>query len=286
VFAVLPTLLTLGNGACGFAAITVAAHVGPDGEHDLYVAALLIFLAMLFDVLDGSVARWAKQTSDFGGQLDSLCDAVSFGVAPAFLMLRIQQSMTDPNSGQPLQEVFSYPARLLWVIAALFALCALLRLARFNVETEEDDSHDHFSGLPSPAAAATIASFPIALRELRERMETPSGAWHQVAEWVIPIVHYSLPLITLAVAVLMVSRFRYAHVFNQLFRGHRGRLHLIQVIFTAAIVFVVREALPLIFCVFAFTPPVQSAWREITGRRRPPRAPGGDEVVSQRARQE
>lgn len=68
MFAVFPTLLTLGNAACGFGAITFAAKVGPDpaGEHDLFLAAVFIFLAMLFDMLDGSVARWAKQTSEFG----------------------------------------------------------------------------------------------------------------------------------------------------------------------------------------------------------------------------
>lgn len=277
MFAVLPTLLTLGNAACGFGSITFAAKVGPDdpGANELFVSAFLIFLAMLFDMLDGSVARWAKQTSDFGAQLDSLCDAVSFGVAPAFLMLRINFSMTraaDLDNAATLVSQFDpfYPPRLLWVIAALFALCALLRLARFNVETEEDDSHAHFSGLPSPAAAATVASFPIALKELRFRA-MGEGTWHRVADWLIPLAHYSLPLITLAVAVLMVSRFKYAHIFNQLFRGHRSRVHLITIIFTFAIVFLVREAMPLIFCVFAFTPPVRSAWREVTGRR--PRSP-------------
>ncbi|HEV3301670.1 MAG TPA: hypothetical protein VG055_18595 [Planctomycetaceae bacterium] len=72
----------------------------------------------------------------------------------------------------------------------------------------------------------------------------------------------------------MVSRFRYAHFFNQLFRGHRSRLRLIQIILMFAIVFVLREAKPLIFCSFAFTPPAQSAWRELmrrglkTGHRR------------------
>ena len=59
------------------------------GNRFLFISAVLIFLAMLFDMLDGSVARLARQTSEFGAQLDSLCDAVSFGVAPAFLMLRI-----------------------------------------------------------------------------------------------------------------------------------------------------------------------------------------------------
>jgi CDP-diacylglycerol--serine O-phosphatidyltransferase len=273
MFAVLPTLLTLGNGACGFGAITYAARIGPDpaGEHFLFISAFLIFLAMLFDMLDGSVARLARQTSDFGAQLDSLCDAVSFGVAPAFLMLRLLHSMEPDSTGAipfdpRFQPFFEYPSRLLWVIACLFALCALLRLARFNVETDEEDSHSFFSGLPSPAAAATIASFPIALMELRDRAHSPEGAWRTLAEWLIPATYFVLPLVTLAVAVLMVSRFRYVHFFNQLFRGHRSRLRLIQIIFTLATVFLLREATPLIFCYFAFMPPVRSAWREINQR--------------------
>jgi CDP-diacylglycerol--serine O-phosphatidyltransferase len=268
VFAVLPTLLTLGNAACGFGAITYAARVGPDpAEHFLFISAVLIFLAMLFDMLDGSAARLARQTSDFGAQLDSLCDGVSFGVAPAFLMLRLLHWM-EAESGQlenQFQPYFEYPSRLLWVIACLFALCALLRLARFNVETDEEDSHTFFSGLPSPAAAATIASFPIALMGLRNRA-LAEGAWQSLAQFLIPATYLLLPAITLSVAVLMVSRFRYAHFFNQLFRGHRSRLRLIQIILTFAIVFVFREAMPLIFCYFAFTPPVQSAWRELTRR--------------------
>jgi CDP-diacylglycerol---serine O-phosphatidyltransferase len=270
--------LTLGNAACGFGAITYAARVGPDPvDSYLFVSALLIFLAMLFDMLDGSVARLARQTSDFGAQLDSLCDAVSFGVAPAFLMLQLLHSMgrhpsavDQPDSTLNLPDLhfpplFEYPSRLLWVIGCLFALCALLRLARFNVETDEEDSHAFFSGLPSPAAAATIASFPIALSGLRSRA-LQEGAWRTLAEWLIPATYLLLPAITLSVAVLMVSRFRYAHFFNQLFRGHRSRLRLIQIILTFAIVFVLREAMPLIFCYFAFTPPAQSAWRELMRR--------------------
>src|SRR4051794_17117377 len=103
MFWVLPTLLTLGNAVCGFGAITFAAKVGPTSlegtellqpsvggrfGNELFVAAILIFLGMLFDMLDGRAARWAKHTTDFGAQLDSLCDAITFGVAPAFLMLQ------------------------------------------------------------------------------------------------------------------------------------------------------------------------------------------------------
>lgn len=284
LIAVLPTLLTLGNAACGFGAITYAAKVGPeyldhassigggltsmlgstpgtfnsfDNQH-LFIAAVLIFVAMLFDALDGSAARWTNQTSEFGAQLDSLCDAISFGIAPAFLMLQMIQFRTE------------YHPRLLWVIALLFAVCTILRLARFNVETDEEDTHDGFSGLPSPAAAGTVASFPIAMRglqKLAEDSDTESFA-QTVAQWLIPAVEMSLPWITLAVAALMVSRIHYAHVFNQLFTGRRSRRHVIQLVFSFALVFLVRElAIPVLFCYFAFSAPIHAFWGEVISGR-------------------
>ena len=93
MFAVVPTLLTLGNAVCGFGSITFATKVGPGVTegNELLVAALLLLAAMVFDMLDGHAARWAKMTSDFGAQLDSLCDVISFGVAPAFIMLKFPQ---------------------------------------------------------------------------------------------------------------------------------------------------------------------------------------------------
>jgi CDP-diacylglycerol--serine O-phosphatidyltransferase len=95
----LPTLFTLGNLVCGFYAIVVAARIDKPEELPTQVvssdlgnimqAAILIFAAMLFDALDGHVARLARTSSDFGAQLDSLCDLVSFGVAPAFLLVKM-----------------------------------------------------------------------------------------------------------------------------------------------------------------------------------------------------
>ena len=269
MFAVLPTLLTLANAACGFGAITFAAKVGPEpaeGYH-LLIAGWLIFLAMVFDMLDGSAARWARLTSEFGAQLDSLCDAISFGVAPAFLMIQFTRYKHD--LGRYLDPWFEYHPRLLWVIATLFVVCALLRLARFNVEADEEDSHDTFSGLPSPAAAGTVASFPIAMHGLRDLIAPGSdAATTAVAEWLTPFLKISLPLLTFAVACLMVSRFRYAHVFNQVFRGQKNRQHLIQLVFTLAAIAMVREmALPLIFCYFAFSAPSRWLWSEVVARR-------------------
>lgn len=266
VFAVLPTMMTLGNAFCGFAAITYAAKVGPDaaevaGMH-LLTAAVYIYLAMVFDALDGRVARWANQTSEFGAQLDSLCDAVSFGCAPAFLMLQFAEYTSGFHS--QIKWGLFHP-RVLWVVGALYVVCALLRLARFNVETDEDDSHNFFSGLPSPAAAGAVASFPIAMLEVKKLMAGSDDAVPAIArrigEFLNDTAGKALPLVTLAVACLMVSRIRYSHVFNQLFSGKRGRGHLIQIVFTVAVVFVVHElAVPLIFCYFAFASPLRAAW--------------------------
>ena len=105
--ALLPTLLTLGNGVCGFGSLTLAAHeIDPSkADERLFFAGMLIFAAMGFDLFDGLVARLIKQTSRFGAQLDSLCDAVSFGLAPAFLVLK---------------STYFYHPRFLWVICVLY----------------------------------------------------------------------------------------------------------------------------------------------------------------------
>ncbi len=283
LFAVLPTMLTLGNAACGFGAITFAAKVGPDtaGGAELFVASVLIFLAMLFDVLDGSAARLTHQTSEFGAQLDSLCDAISFGLAPAFLMLQFVSPTHHLNLLQDLLEgaqvsLFEYPRKLLWVIGALYVVCALLRLARFNVETEEEDSHEAFSGLPTPAAAGTIASFPIAMRGLATFAGDPTSPLHDVARRAITGIAMLLPLITLGVAVLMVSRLHYSHVFSQMVNGRRSRSHVLQIVFTAAMVFLVKElALPVIFCTFAFSTPLRAGWNDYVAPYLRPRGSSG-----------
>lgn len=268
MFAVLPTMLTLGNAVCGFGAITFAAKVdlatrtgwGKTDTDCLFIAALLIFLAMVFDALDGRAARWAKQTSQFGAELDSLCDAISFGVAPAFILIKFSPE---------------FHPRLLWAIAVLFVLGAILRLARFNVETDEEDTHEFFSGLPSPAAAGTVASFMIAypeLEDLAQPVAENATAWdsiaHTFAIYALPALQFLLPIVALSCACLMVSRVKYSHVFNQWFRGRRSYQHILQLVIGLVAVFMVRElAVPLIFCVFAFGSPLKAAWATVLPRR-------------------
>ena len=273
VFAVLPTLLTLGNAACGFGAITIAAKVGPEnlGGRELLYAGGLIFLAMLFDALDGSAARLTNQTSEFGAQLDSLCDAISFGAAPAFLMLQLarpEHNIIALYERHPLLAERIYHPRVLWVIAVLYCLCAILRLARFNVETDEEDTHEGFSGLPSPAAAGVIASFPIALHGLGDLATNDVSPASRVMELLVPFVIAGLPLFTLSVACLMVSRISYPHFVNQIFRGQRSRRQLLQIVFTIALVYMAKEmAMPVILCYFAFAAPLKAGWSEFVGGR-------------------
>ena len=254
LFGVLPTLLTLGNGACGFGAITFAAKVGPEvtTTESLYISALLIFAAMVFDALDGPVARISKQTSDFGAQLDSLCDAISFGVAPGFLMLKYSDA---------------FPPRIQWVIAVLYMMCAVLRLARFNVSTATTNDHDNFAGLPSPAAAGMVASL-VVINPRLDQMSRPemSENWRQAGEWLTQITTYGLPIVTFAVACLMVSRIRYPHLFNQMIRGRRSFRHLVNLTFAGAAVFAVRElAIPVILLYYVLSGPARAVSSRIPG---------------------
>ena len=245
--AVLPTMLTLGNGTCGLAAIAVAVSdtlLWPE-EQKLMVAGLLIFGGMLFDAFDGQVARMTNQSTEFGAQLDSLCDAITFGTAPAVIVWRYSEVL---------------PHRLAWTIGVLFALCVLLRLARFNAETKADDPHDGFDGLPSPAAAGTIASFAIAVPHFTALQDPGySEAIQAWAKFGLQASHYLMPFLAVVLAYLMVSRYRYSHVFQSLFKGRRSTQQIGQAIFACVGLVLLHELiLPIGFCYFAFAPPIRS----------------------------
>lgn len=132
----LPNLLTTASLFAGFYAIVA----GMKGLFD--TAAIAIFIAMIADSLDGRVARLMNASTDFGVQYDSLSDMVSFGIAPALVLY--SWALNDLG-------------KIGWLIAFLYVACAALRLARFNVQTEESDKR-FFVGLPSPPAAAVVAS--------------------------------------------------------------------------------------------------------------------------------
>jgi len=261
---ILPSLVTIVNGACGFAAVSFASQAvssatGQFSYHRLTLpyfalAGYMILLAMLADMLDGRLARMSQSTSSFGGQLDSLCDIISFGVAPAFLMLKIVQQHLSllPAAGAGV-VVISFVERFVWLAAAAYLSCAAIRLARFNVENEEDESaHMSFIGLPTPAAAGVIASLVIFHQEAVSELSTRSGGPGSVSLLLTDVIIYALPIIAIGLAVLMISRIRYAHVINQYIRGKKPFAHLIRaLLFFGLVIWSRQVAFVVIFCGFA-----------------------------------
>lgn len=131
----IPSLLTLGNLSLGVVSILLVFNEYAG------MAAIMVIIAMLLDGVDGRVARALNAQSEFGKELDSLADVVSFGVAPAFIMYVVA-----------LQDVA--PA-ISWTVTALFPICGAIRLARFNVRSSTPGS---FTGLPIPAAGCILAT--------------------------------------------------------------------------------------------------------------------------------
>lgn len=168
---VLPNLLTTMNMFSGFLAIVYAI------KGEFVIAAYAIVAAAIFDQLDGRVARLTHSMSKFGAEYDSLCDLVSFGVAPSVLLYLWAL--------QPF-------GRIGWLASFLFTACGALRLARFNVQATIIEKA-YFQGLPIPMAAGIVASSVLAFTDLGIE---PQGHWGLLA-------------MTALLSLVMVSTFRY-----------------------------------------------------------------------------
>jgi len=267
---ILPSLITILNGVCGFSAIFFASKgimAGADNfaYHKLQLpyfalAGYMILVAMIADMLDGRLARMSQSTSSFGGQLDSLCDVISFGVAPAFLMVKmLEYKLTEFAEFGAVLE--SFIGRFVWLTAAAYLSCSAIRLARFNVENEEDESaHMSFVGLPTPAAAGVIVSLVIFHQELLSKADGGSEASVFFGNTIL----YLLPFLALGVGILMVSRIRYPHIVNQYIKGKKPFAHLIRILlFLAVVIWSRQAALVVIFCGFAASGFVRWAYHKI-----------------------
>ena len=177
---VLPNLFTVSSIFCGVYSITLSSGE-PTGDN-FYRAAVAIFFGSFFDAFDGRVARMTKTQSDFGVELDSLADVISFGVAPSILVYKWALSgMGTPGI----------------VICSIYTACGAIRLARFNVLAHSEESTSRwFVGLPIPLAAGMLVSLVIALGHLRAPIAELVGTW--------PIA-----VLMLALSFLMVSTIRY-----------------------------------------------------------------------------
>lgn len=204
----LPNLMTAGNLFCGFMAVVqciqarlaetsaVGEYLGAMPHEHYKYAVWLIFGAAAFDALDGRLARMGGRESLFGAEFDSLADVVSFGIAPALLMIYLIISPTQAPEYQWFRNIG-------WFIGFVYLLCAAMRLARFNVITnpllhaKKKESSKDFVGLPVPAAAATVAATVLFLLKLAETDRS-------LKSWSL-----ALPFLMLLVAFLMMSTVRY-----------------------------------------------------------------------------
>ena len=169
----LPNILTLAGVCLGISSIKFSI----DGNYSL--AVIFILFAAILDALDGRVARLIKGTSEFGKELDSLTDFVSFGIAPVFILY--------------FWELKNY-GKLGWAITLIYSVCCVLRLARFNltkINSQEIWKNNYFEGVPSPAGGILIL-FPLIfdLAQLNTMLEMRSIT----------------PFFTVLVAVLLVSK--------------------------------------------------------------------------------
>ncbi|MFB3896535.1 MAG: CDP-diacylglycerol--serine O-phosphatidyltransferase [bacterium] len=167
---ILPNLFTTASLISGFIALTYIYH------NKIEYAIWAVFVAILFDGLDGKIARLTGTSSSFGVNYDSLSDLVSFGVAPGFLVYRLANSWHNKAA---------------LAASVLYVICTALRLARFNVQVHSEESKE-FVGLPSPAAAGMLLAVVMV---------------YHGREWIL--IQRSLPLIAVLLACLMVSKIPY-----------------------------------------------------------------------------
>ena len=204
---VVPSFFTLMNLFSGFLSILMVA------EGKLFLGAWLIVLAGLFDALDGFMARLANATSDFGVELDSISDIVSFGVAPGFLIYTF--ALNELNVAGML-------------LSALPPLCGAIRLARYNVEAKYSDPL-FFKGLPIPVQAVMLSAFYLTFRN---RLE-----WF---EWLNEGVISALIPIIVLLSFLMVSTIPFDKIprfDKQSIRQNKNKLILIFVYFLVIVIF-------------------------------------------------
>ena len=184
----LPSLFTVGNLLCGYYAV-VASLMGTRDDFDH--AAKAIGFAILFDSLDGRVARMTGTNTEFGVQFDSLADVVSFGIAPAILAY----SWGLRGLGLPGRDTLKFQqlGEMAWVLCLAFLVCCAWRLARFNVQGMAPGGSKFFVGMPTPAAAGMIAA-------IVHGFKSPLQDWRLSIAWF---------LLTAALGALMTSTIRY-----------------------------------------------------------------------------
>ncbi len=230
----LPNLFTTGALFAGFYAVVAGMH------NRFETAAVAIFIAMVFDGLDGRVARLTNTQSKFGAEYDSLSDMVSFGVAPALVMF-----------SWALGELGKFG----WIVAFIYVACAALRLARFNTQIDTADKN-FFSGLASPAAAAVVAGMVWVCAE---------AGW--VGEELPQLMALLAGCLTALVGFLMISSLKY-HSFKGVdLRGRVPFVVLLLIVIGYGVIMLDPPSVLLTgFLVYALSGPARAVYVKLRGR--------------------
>ncbi len=222
----IPTALTLGNSLCGFGAILYTLHAfapekGENIPELLAVSAWCIIGAMMFDMLDGWTARTLNVHSQYGVEMDSLADMVTFGVAPAVIVAVMART----------NQFTWLPYHWVWVFSAIYLGCTAFRLALYNVKARNNESGESFHGLPSPGGAAAVCSIIILYGHPDFRSYI--------------IIAEILPYYAAVLGILMISNIPYAHMGHWLGSKRKNKLKIFFLI--------------IFFTLFARTPHIVAA---------------------------
>lgn len=236
---VLPSLLTLCNFSSGFISAVLcvqstfwykSGNLIKSTDY-LEYACFVIFLGMVFDMMDGRVARMTNSQCQFGGELDSLADVCSFGVAPALILATMWTRVMPPEA-----QWWS----LAVVAGVVYAACAALRLAIYNLSMSETPKN-YFSGLPSPAAAGAVVASMLFFSQ-----DYVINIWQHIYNSVLAetflgkkdfkvVGIYLFSVYVIIIGLLMVSPFRFAHLTNLWFGKGKKLTFLVAVVVAAAL---------------------------------------------------
>jgi len=230
---IIPSLFTCGNMSFGMLSIFSSI----DGF--FIPAAWFLIGALACDIIDGRIARMTKTTSDFGMQLDSLSDLISFGAAPAVMMYML---------------VLNTMGKIGIAIAVLYVLCCALRLARFNVLSTSGDVHKHFTGLPTPASAGVIISFVLSYQLLIPDEFSLNFKTIPALMELMPTFFKIIPVVIVVLSFLMVSNVPYMS-FKKLKLTKIRTIELLALLIVLIILIVIfpQNTIFIIFTVYAIS---------------------------------
>jgi CDP-diacylglycerol--serine O-phosphatidyltransferase len=228
---ILPSLFTCGNMTFGILSIFSSI------EGHFILAAWFLIGALACDIIDGRIARMTKTTSDFGMQLDSLSDLLSFGAAPAVMMYML---------------VLNTMGKIGISIAVLYVLCCALRLARFNVLAQSGEIHKHFVGLPTPASAGVIISFVLSYQLLIPEEYALNFKTIPALMELMPVFFKVMPVVIVILSFLMVSNIPYMS-FKKMKLSRIRTIELLALLIVLIILIVVypQNIIFIIFTVYA-----------------------------------